>query len=57
MRKPASLTTRWSLSLFAGVLVLASEIPTSWTAEPTPVSPQLVLCHIAERVLGLPKSY
>jgi acyl-CoA dehydrogenase len=22
-----------------------------------PVSPQLVLCHIAERVLGLPKSY
>jgi len=23
----------------------------------TPVSPQLVLCHIAERVLGLPKSY
>jgi acyl-CoA dehydrogenase len=23
----------------------------------TPVSPQLILCHIAERVLGLPKSY
>jgi acyl-CoA dehydrogenase len=22
-----------------------------------PVSPQLILCHIAERVLGLPKSY
>jgi acyl-CoA dehydrogenase len=22
-----------------------------------PVSPQLVLCFIAERVLGLPKSY
>ncbi|MCY3970590.1 MAG: acyl-CoA dehydrogenase family protein, partial [Acidobacteria bacterium] len=22
-----------------------------------PVSPQLVLCHIAEKVLGLPKSY
>ena len=22
-----------------------------------PVSPQLVLCYIAERVLGLPKSY
>jgi acyl-CoA dehydrogenase len=23
----------------------------------TPVSPNLILCHIAERVLGLPKSY
>jgi hypothetical protein len=22
-----------------------------------PVSPQLILCYIAERVLGLPKSY
>jgi acyl-CoA dehydrogenase len=22
-----------------------------------PVSPQLILCHIAERALGLPKSY
>jgi acyl-CoA dehydrogenase len=22
-----------------------------------PISPQLVLCYIAERVLGLPKSY
>ena len=22
-----------------------------------PVSPQLILCHLAERVLGLPKSY
>jgi acyl-CoA dehydrogenase len=22
-----------------------------------PVSPHLILCHIAERVLGLPKSY
>jgi acyl-CoA dehydrogenase len=22
-----------------------------------PISPQLILCHIAERVLGLPKSY
>jgi acyl-CoA dehydrogenase len=22
-----------------------------------PVSPQLILCHVAERVLGLPKSY
>ena len=22
-----------------------------------PVSPQLILCHIAEKVLGLPKSY
>jgi dihydrolipoamide dehydrogenase len=23
----------------------------------TPVSPQMILCFIAERVLGLPKSY
>ena len=22
-----------------------------------PISPQLILCHIAEKVLGLPKSY
>ncbi|MHA1529881.1 MAG: acyl-CoA dehydrogenase family protein [Alphaproteobacteria bacterium] len=28
-----------------------------WINRLTPVSQQLVLCHIAERVLGLPKSY
>jgi len=29
----------------------------SMIARIAPVSPQLILCHIAERVLGLPKSY
>jgi acyl-CoA dehydrogenase len=28
-----------------------------WINRLTPVSQQLILCHIAERVLGLPKSY
>ena len=29
----------------------------SWIARLAPVSPQLILCFIAEKVLGLPKSY
>ncbi len=29
----------------------------SWIPRLAPVSPQLILCHIAEKVLGLPKSY
>jgi acyl-CoA dehydrogenase len=29
----------------------------SWIPRLAPVSPQLILCYIAERVLGLPKSY
>lgn len=29
----------------------------SWIPRLAPVSPQLALCHIAEKVLGLPKSY
>jgi acyl-CoA dehydrogenase len=29
----------------------------SWIPRLAPVSPQLVLCYIAEKVLGLPKSY
>jgi acyl-CoA dehydrogenase len=28
-----------------------------WINRLAPVSQQLILCHIAERVLGLPKSY
>jgi acyl-CoA dehydrogenase len=28
-----------------------------WITRLAPVSQQLILCHIAERVLGLPKSY
>ena len=29
----------------------------SWIPRLAPVSPQLILCFIAEKVLGLPKSY
>ncbi|MGA3683009.1 acyl-CoA dehydrogenase family protein [Pseudomonas graminis] len=29
----------------------------SWIPRLAPVSPQLIMCHIAEKVLGLPKSY
>ena len=29
----------------------------SWIPRLAPVSPQLILCYIAEKVLGLPKSY
>jgi acyl-CoA dehydrogenase len=29
----------------------------AWIPRLAPVSPQLILCFIAEKVLGLPKSY
>ena len=29
----------------------------SWIPRLAPVSPQLILCYIAEKVLGMPKSY
>jgi len=29
----------------------------AWIPRLTPVSPQLILCYVAEKVLGLPRSY
>jgi hypothetical protein len=46
-------TAAWVTRKFpSSVICVESLIPRI-----APVSPELVLCYIAERVLGLPKSY